>query len=137
MKLQPDTSQAPLIRGHGPGWVQVDQQRFEASVFIHSQRMPAVMPWARTRFEDLQSSDFDLQNLQDCELVLFGSGLRHRFVPAAWTASLVSRRIGLDTMDTAAACRTYNVLASEGRKVAALILLEPVPPMRPIDAPSL
>jgi uncharacterized protein len=124
MKLQPDTSQAPLIRSQGPGWLQIDQRRYEASVFLHSQRSPAVMPWAPARFEDLQASDFDLGAVDDCELVLFGSGQRLRFVPPVWTAWFLSRRIGLETMDTAAACRTYNVLASEGRKVAALLLLE-------------
>lgn len=124
MKLQPDTSLAPLIRGLGPGWLQIEQQRFQSSVFLHSQRTPPVKLWTPERFETLKDTDFQLDALDDCELLLFGSGNRLRFVPTAWTQSFGSRRIGFETMDTAAACRTYNVLASEGRKAAALLLME-------------
>lgn len=124
MKLQPDTSHATMVRGLGPGWLLIEQQRVQTSVFLHSQRTPAIQPWSPTRFETLQARDFELGPLHDCELLLFGSGDRLRFVPLAWTAWLLEQRIGLETMDTAAACRTYNVLASEGRKVAALLLLE-------------
>ena len=113
-----------MIRGHGPGWLQIDHQRFETSVFVHSHRSPAVTTWPVSGFEQLQASDFQTAPLDGCELILFGSGLRLRFVPLAWTAMILSRRIGLETMDTAAACRTYNVLASEGRKVGAWLLLE-------------
>jgi uncharacterized protein len=55
--------------------------------------------------------------------VLFGSGPRLRFPPAAWLRPLIGRRIGIETMDTAAACRTYNVLASEQRSVVAALLI--------------
>ncbi len=50
--------------------------------------------------------------------------LRIRFPPAAWLQDLMARRIGIETMDTAAACRTYNILAQGGRSVAAALLLE-------------
>jgi len=124
MKLQPDTSLAPLIRGLGPGWLQIEQQRFHSSVFLHSQRQPPVQAWTPDRFETLKDLDFQLDALDDCELLLFGSGRRLRFVPTTWTEAFWSKGIGFETMDTAAACRTYNVLASEGRKVAAWLLLE-------------
>ena len=58
------------------------------------------------------------------ELVIFGSGQRLRFVAPALLRPLIERRVGVETMDTAAACRTYNVLASEGRAVVAALLLE-------------
>jgi uncharacterized protein len=58
------------------------------------------------------------------ELVLLGSGQRLRFPPAGHLQALIRRGIGLETMDTAAACRTYNILASEGRKVLAALLIE-------------
>ena len=60
----------------------------------------------------------------DLQVVIFGSGSRIRFPRPAWLAPLAARRIGLETMDTAAACRTYNILAQEGRTVAAALLLE-------------
>ena len=53
-----------------------------------------------------------------------GSGARIRFVPPAWLAPLMQRRMGLETMDTAAACRTYNFLLGEGRRVAVALLLQ-------------
>lgn len=57
------------------------------------------------------------------ELVIFGSGDRIRFPPPAWLRPLIERRIGIETMDTAAACRTYNVLVSEGRRAVVGLLL--------------
>ena len=57
------------------------------------------------------------------ELVIFGSGARLQFVSPALLRCLIERRIGVETMDTAAACRTYNILLAEGRNVAAAILI--------------
>jgi uncharacterized protein len=83
------------------------------------------LDWNAPRFEDLAAEHFTrLAELQP-EVVIFGSGSRIRFPKPAWLAPLVARRIGLETMDTAAACRTYNILAQEGRHVAAALLLEP------------
>ena len=59
------------------------------------------------------------------ELVIFGSGARLRFPPPAFLRSLMDARIGLETMDTLAACRTYNILAGEGRHVIAALIVEP------------
>ena len=56
--------------------------------------------------------------------MIFGSGQRLRFPPPALIRPLIERRIGVETMDTAAACRTYNVLAAEHRAVAAALLIE-------------
>ena len=61
------------------------------------------------------------------ELVIFGSGQRMRFPAAAVLAGLIGRRVGVESMDTAAACRTYNVLVSEGRRVVAALIVEPAP----------
>ena len=59
------------------------------------------------------------------ELVIFGSGTRLRFPPPAFLRGLMDQRIGLETMDTLAACRTYNILAGEGRHVVAALLIDP------------
>ena len=77
----------------------------------------------RSRLDSLTATDFE-RLLDDApEVVLFGSGPTLRFVPAALHQALFARRIGIETMDTAAACRTYNVLATEGRSVLAALLL--------------
>jgi uncharacterized protein len=59
----------------------------------------------------------------DPELVIFGSGERIRFPKPQWLQTLYARRVGVETMDTHAACRTYNFLAGEGRRVVAALLL--------------
>lgn len=124
MKLQPDTSNSLQINAYGPGWLEVNGERFGHSLKVSSLAGAAPLPWAVHRFEDLQAADFDGLASSGAELVLFGSGQRLRFPQAAWIQALIERSIGLETMDTPAACRTYNILASEGRKVMAVLLLE-------------
>jgi uncharacterized protein len=122
MKLHPDRSSAPTITSYGPGWVAVNGQKIDHSVILSSSGEQT--PWACQRFEDLGEPHFAQLATLNCEVLLFGSGQRLRFVSPAWLTALMARRIGLETMDTAAACRTYNILAGEGRKVAVALLLE-------------
>jgi uncharacterized protein len=122
MKFQPDRSSAQTIQGYGPGWIGVDADRITHSVLIGSSGLRQA--WACNRFEDLTAEHFTQLAQLDTELIIFGSGARNRFPPPAWLAPLMARRLGLETMDTAAACRTYNILASEGRNVVAALLLE-------------
>jgi len=122
LKLQPDRSDAQIISAHGPGWVGVGTEKITHSVVIGSRGER--IEWA-ARFEDLGPEHFDVLAGMQVEVVIFGSGQRLRFPRPAWLASLAERRIGVETMDTAAACRTYNVLAQEGRVVAAALLLDP------------
>lgn len=122
MKFQPDRSEAQSIQAYGPGWISVDGERITHSVIIGSNGLR--QPWRCERFEDLGPEHFaQLANL-DAELIIFGSGVRNRFPSPAWLAPLIARRLGLETMDTPAACRTYNILASEGRNVVAALILE-------------
>ena len=123
MKLQPDQSDVQSISGYGPGWVGVNGDRITHSVIIGSKGQR--IDWPAGRFEDLGPEHFAQLATLDSEVVIFGSGTRLRFPPPAWLRPLMERRIGVETMDTAAACRTYNILAQEGRSVAAALLLEP------------
>jgi uncharacterized protein len=75
----------------------------------------------------LSEAHFEALAAFEPELVIFGSGSRLRFVPPALLKALIGRRIGVETMDTAAACRTYNVLLAEGRSVLAALLFEAAP----------
>ncbi len=124
MKLQPDRFDAPAITGYGPGWVGVGGDRVAASVVIGSRGQR--LDWQCRDFDTLTASHFAQLATLDAELVIFGSGERLRFAPPAWLQPLMARRIGLETMDTPAACRTYNILAGEGRNVIAALLVEPV-----------
>lgn len=123
MKLQPDRFDVQAITGYGPGWVGVNGERVSESVIILS--TGERLPWGVQRFEDLGPEHFEMLARPGVEVALFGSGDRIRFPRPAWLKPLIDQRVGLETMDTAAACRTYNVLAQEGRQVAVALLLEP------------
>ncbi len=122
MKFEPDRSDVQTITGYGPGWIAVNAERLTHSVIIGS--AGERLDWQCPRFEDLTDAHFARLAQLDAEVVIFGSGARGRFVPPRWLAPLMQRHIGLETMDTHAACRTYNILAGEGRKVFAALLLE-------------
>jgi uncharacterized protein len=128
MKLQPDKFNVQTISAHGPGWVLAVQgaegEKITASVLLSSWGLR--QPWPCNSFADLNASHFAPLALLDCELVIFGSGAQLRFPQPAWLQALMARGIGLEAMDTPAACRTYNILAGEGRKVVVALLLEPV-----------
>jgi uncharacterized protein len=82
----------------------------------------AVQAWTAASFDSLSDSDFAaLLNLSP-ELVLLGTGTRQRFPHPRLTRALTEARIGIEVMNTAAACRTYNILMSEGRRVVAAFL---------------
>ena len=125
MKLQPDIISAQSISGYGPGWVAIGRDRISTSVVIGSggERFD----WACQRFEDLRPEHFAQLADMGVELVIFGSGNRIRFPQAEWIRPLIERQIGIETMDTQAACRTYNILADQGRRVALALLLEASP----------
>ena len=123
MKLQPDQSDVQSITGHGPGWISVDGEKITSSVIVGSGG--ARIAWPAKSFDEIGPEHFARLAQVEAEIVIFGSGSRIRFPRAAWLAPLIERRIGVETMDTPAACRTYNILAQEGRNVAVALLIEP------------
>jgi len=110
------------IARHGRDGVVVNGVTHTTSVVVPWQGL--VSAWPPARFEALTVEHFEVLARHEPELVIFGSGLRLRFAPAACLRPLIDRRIGIETMDTAAACRTYNVLLAEGRSVLAALLFE-------------
>jgi uncharacterized protein len=126
MKLQPDKSDAQNIRGYGPGWIAVNNDKLFTSLLIGPGGLR--LDWQCSSFADLNAEHFAVvaahAKAMGAEMVIFGSGHKLRFVQPAWLQGLMTQRIGLETMDTPAACRTYNILAGEGRKVLAAIVLE-------------
>ncbi len=126
MKLQPDKSDVQTLTAHGPGWVAINDEKVEQSVVLGSNGER--FEWDCERFDDLGAVHFERLAALDAELIIFGSGDRIRFPQPAWLKPLMARRTGVETMDTAAACRTYNILASEGRHVVAALLIEPRAP---------
>jgi uncharacterized protein len=120
MKFHPDVINVPFINSYGPGWVEVGNERLVTSFVLTS--TGERFDWKCNHFEDLTPEHFDLLAKLQTELVIFGSGNRLRFPAAELTIALINQQIGLETMDTQAACRTYNVLAGEGRRVALALL---------------
>ncbi|MDP9044914.1 MAG: Mth938-like domain-containing protein, partial [Pseudomonadota bacterium] len=121
MKLQADRLEGQnAIARHGPDGVIVNSQTYRRSVIVPW--AGAVRHWEVDRFEALQEAHFEALAALGPELVIFGSGSRLRFVRPALLKTLIARRIGVETMDTGAACRTYNVLLAEGRAVVAALL---------------
>ena len=121
MKFLPDATQASSVTGYGPGWVAVNGEKISSSVVISA--AGARFAWDCAQFADLQASHFERIADMDVELVIFGSGARIQFPDPALLQVLYAKRIGVETMDTQAACRTFNFLAGEGRRVVAALLL--------------
>jgi len=120
MKLQPDQFNAPFINAYETGWIAVNGEKYTGALIVSSES--GCSAWSATRFDELAADHFSelIQSLP--ELIVFGSGARLRFPRPLWLAPLMQMGIGVETMDTPAACRTYNILASEGRRVIAALL---------------
>jgi len=124
MQLDLDTIRANeyLIRAYGPDEIMVKDTAYNHSIVVCIDQAPS--PWQLTTPNTITSSDIAaLLRIVVPEIVLIGTGTRHNFPPAAALVPLLEAKIGYEIMDTAAACRTYNVLASEGRRVVAGLIL--------------
>lgn len=124
MKFQPDRSEGVnIITRHDPTGVWVGNAAFGHSVLVPWSG--EVLRWPPGTPDDLVAAHFEMVLALAPDLVIFGSGPRLRFVAPALLRSLIEAGIGVETMDTPAACRTYNVLAGEGRRVLGALLLAP------------
>ena len=121
MKLQPDRIHGQTVTGHGYGWLAINGERFYQSLLIDwsGQRMT----YEASFNDSLNSPDLSTLLQMQPEILLIGSGTQKMQIPPSQLAKLAAQNMGIEVMDTAAACRTYNVLASENRKVAAILLL--------------
>ncbi|VVE57133.1 hypothetical protein PIN31115_05146 [Pandoraea iniqua] len=123
VKLHQDPSQAlNTVTGYGPGYIEINKTRHNHSVIVAPEG--EIQAWPVSAFDALEPAHFEALRALDPEVVIFGSGERLRFAHPRLTASLTSTRIGVDSMDTQAACRTYNILMSEGRRVVLVVLVD-------------
>jgi uncharacterized protein len=126
MKLQPDRLEGVnAITRHERGRIWVNTTPWAESVLVPHRG--DARAWGVAGIAALSADSFARVLELQPELLIFGSGTRLRFVAPALQRALIERGIGVETMDTAAACRTFNVLASEGRVVAAALLIDPEP----------
>jgi uncharacterized protein len=126
MKLHStETQQYQTVSSYDDIGVELNAIRFEQSLIVLPETPPA--PWPVTSFDALTTEHFDQIDATQPDVVILGTGARQRFVHPKLTAVLTARRIGVECMDNQAACRTYNILMAEGRKVALALILEPKP----------
>jgi len=122
MKFQREATSEFAITGYTASAISVAGIEYGHSLRVaHSS---AAMPWAATSFADITAVTVADGTTVAAEIVLIGTGSKLRFPPPDALRPLRDAHIGFEVMDTAAACRTYNVLLSEGRQVAALLLIE-------------
>jgi uncharacterized protein len=122
MKLHSSsTQQYQTVTGYFDGGVEINQQAFDTSLTVMPEVAPR--PWQVSAFEDLTETHFEEIAGDAPDVVILGTGERQRFVHPRLIASLSARRIGVECMDNQAACRTYNILMGEGRKVTLALIL--------------
>ena len=110
-----------LVRGYGPGQLRVGERMHTSSVILTATVI--IEGWRPASVQDLTAADLEPVLGLAPEVVLLGTGAHQQFPDSAILRILYEQRIGVEIMDTSAACRTYNVLVSEGRPVAAALIV--------------
>ncbi|WP_291992375.1 Mth938-like domain-containing protein [Candidatus Accumulibacter sp. ACC003] len=122
MKLQLEKADGlNTFTAYGDGYVSVNGIRHNCNLAVLPERL--ITDWTLASFATLAVDDFELLASLDAEIVLLGTGNLLRFPRPDLLRPLVRAQKGLEVMDLPAACRTYNVLMAEGRKVAVGLLL--------------
>ena len=122
MKLhQAQVARKNAFTGYGEGYVLINQERYERSLVVLPERL--VTDWEATTFEALTATHLSALLALEPEVLLLGTGDKLRFPRADIMAPLIRARIGYEVMDVQAACRTFNILMAEERRVAAALLL--------------
>ena len=110
-----------LFTGYGEGYVEVNRTRYDASLVVSGDRL--VTDWPLARIEALTADHFAAILELKPEVVLLGTGAKFVFPEPLLLAPLRGARVGVEVMDTPAACRTYNILLGEGRNVVAALVV--------------
>ncbi|MHB1544221.1 MAG: Mth938-like domain-containing protein [Gammaproteobacteria bacterium] len=110
-----------LIRGYGEGYIDINQERFRQSLILS----PKVLHrhWEPCQTGDLSIESFSIALQLDPAILLIGTGPSGTFLTPSLLAEIMGQHIGVDVMDTPSACRTYNILAADGRSVVAALLM--------------
>jgi uncharacterized protein len=110
-----------LVTCYDVGWIQVNGQPFHRSLIVMPDQL--VTDWPPQSYAELEAAHFEVLAQLKPEMVLLGTGNRQQFPQPRLLQSLLAKGIGVETMDTAAACRTYNIIMLEGRRVAAALCM--------------
>ena len=123
MKFHLSTAAGNVFTGHGADYVRLGVIEYRENLLVTPERI--VTPWAPDGFEAITEADFAAIAALEPEVALLGTGATLRFPNPRLTRPLIDAGIGLEVMDTPAVCRTFNILAAEGRKVVAAVLVGP------------
>lgn len=121
MKLDLDKSEGNLIRGFADGQILSGGRVFRDPVIISMDRI--ITDWSPPPIEELALADLQVALELEPEVILLGTGSAQRYPPVTMTTAILRLGVGIEIMNTAAACRTFNVLASEYRRVAAALFI--------------
>jgi uncharacterized protein len=116
------TKQYQTVTAYDEHSVEINALPYAYSLIVLPETAPTAWPVAS--FEALTMEHFAQIDATQPDVVILGTGRKQRFVHPALSAVLTSRRIGIECMDNHAACRTYNILMAEGRKVALALIIE-------------
>ncbi len=122
MKFHLSTAKGNVFTGHGDGFVRLGIVEYRENIVVTPEKI--ITGWAPRGFDGLAPEDFATLVDLAPEVVLLGTGAAIRFPHPRLTHALTDARIGLEVMDTPAACRTFNILSAEGRKVVVAIMID-------------
>ena len=122
MKFHLSTAEGNMFTGHGADYVRLGVVEYRDNVLVTPERI--VTGWTPGGFDTLSEADFAALVELKPEVVLLGTGASLRFPHPRLTRALTDAGIGVEVMDTPAACRTFNILAAEGRRVVAAVILD-------------
>jgi len=122
MKLQADTPEGVnIIHAYTRTSVSVNGEAHTASILVPP--TGPVLPWPVRSLDELTEAHFEAVIEARPEVLILGTGATLRFAHPGLLRRLMAVRVGVETMDTAAACRTFNILVGEGRQVMAALLI--------------
>ncbi|MDF3055304.1 MAG: hypothetical protein K0Q74_1211 [Gammaproteobacteria bacterium] len=121
MQLSEDqTPGSYLVKQYVPGEIRINDQCYIQSIIISPHE---IFPWDIDTYESIENNSLKAILNLNPDIVILGTGATQHFLNPKITAVLLERKIGVEVMDTHAACRTYNLLASEGRNVVAGLVI--------------
>ena len=122
MKFHLNTTTGNVFTGYGPGYVEINRERHSGNLIVSVDAIEE--GWIVGGFAELTPEHFSGLLRLEPEIVVLGTGDMIRFPHPRLTAPLAAARVGIEVMDVQAACRTFNVLAAEGRIVIAALILQ-------------
>ncbi|MDX1455008.1 MAG: Mth938-like domain-containing protein [Gammaproteobacteria bacterium] len=118
----PQENNRYVVRAYGPGEVQINETRYSRSLIVAPDQL--LEDWPVSRASELTPAALEPLLALDPEIILLGTGEKLQMLGMEFQLAALENGSGLEVMDTAAACRTFNVLMGEGRKVVAGLVLE-------------